>query len=84
METRIALIGIIIDGSGNGESIDKLNSILHESREFIVGRMGVPYRERGISVISVILDAPNDEISKISGKIGMLTGVTAKTMYSKA
>ena len=81
METRIALIGIVIE---NPDSVEGLNRILHEAREYIVGRMGIPYKERGVSVISVILDASNDVISGISGKIGMLDGVSAKTIYSNS
>ena len=81
METRIALIGIVIE---NPDSVEGLNRILHEAREYIVGRMGIPYKERCVSVISVILDASNDVISGISGKIGMLDGVSAKTIYSNS
>ncbi|SDB23743.1 TM1266 family iron-only hydrogenase system putative regulator [Eubacterium oxidoreducens] len=82
MGNRVALIGIIVDGDSCDESIHKLNEILHDAREYIIGRMGVPYREKGISMISVALDAPNDVISSVSGKIGMLKGVTAKAIYS--
>ncbi|MBU3214456.1 iron-only hydrogenase system regulator [Clostridium estertheticum] len=80
METRIALIGIIVE---NTDSAPKLNSILHEYGEYIVGRMGVPYHKRDISVISVVIDAPNDVISALSGKLGMIPGVNTKTIYSK-
>ena len=80
METRIALIGIVIE---NEDSIERLNSILHEYREYIVGRMGIPYPKRHISVISIVVDAPNDVISALSGKLGMLPQVNAKTIYSK-
>lgn len=80
MNTRVALIGIIID---EPDSVEKLNSILHDAREYIVGRMGVPYREKGISVISVIIDAPETVISSVSGKLGMLPGVSSKIVYSK-
>lgn len=80
METRIALIGIIVE---NNESVEKMNGILHEYGEYIVGRMGVPYREKGVSVISIIIDAPNATISALSGKLGMLPHVSAKTVYSK-
>lgn len=80
METRIALIGIIVE---NNESVEKLNAILHEYGEYIVGRIGVPYRQKGISVISIIIDAPNATISALSGKLGMLPFVSAKTVYSK-
>lgn len=80
METRIALLGIVIEDVNQTE---KLNALLHECGQYIIGRMGVPYREKGINIISVVLDAPNDVISTLSGKIGMLPGVSAKTLYSK-
>lgn len=79
--TRIALIGIIVE---NMSSTEKLNAVLHDYGSYIVGRMGVPYRSRNISIISVIVDAPNDVISSLSGKLGMLDGVNIKTMYAKA
>ena len=80
MDTRIAVIAIIVeDRSKSGE----LNRLLHEYGEYIVGRMGVPYRPKGVSVISVILDAPQEKISALSGKLGMLEGITSKTVYSK-
>lgn len=80
MENRIALIGIIVE---NPESVPKLNEILHDYAEYIIGRMGVPYAQRKISVISIILDAPGEVISALSGKLGMLPNVSAKTVYSK-
>ena len=80
METRIALIGIIVE---NPESVESLNAILHDYSEFIIGRMGIPYKQRSISVISVIVDAPTDVISALSGKLGMLPGVSTKTIYAK-
>lgn len=80
MENRIALIGIIVE---NEESVDMLNKLLHEYREIIIGRMGLPYAERGISIISVAVDAPSDTISALSGKLGALPGVSSKTTYSK-
>lgn len=80
METRVALIGIIIE---NPESVEKLNALLHEFSSYIIGRMGVPYREKGISIISVVMDAPMNKISSLSGKLGMLDGVSTKTIYSK-
>ena len=79
MESRVAVISIIVE---NRESTDKLNSILHEYGDFIIGRMGIPYRERKINVISVVLDAPQDTIAALSGKIGALDAVTVKTAYS--
>jgi len=80
MESRVALIGIVVE---DYESVEKLNSILHDYGNYIIGRMGIPYRERKISVISVAMDAPNDIISALSGKLGKLPGVNAKTIYSK-
>ena len=80
METRVAVIGIIVE---NKDSVQELNAILHEYGEYIIGRMGVPYRARGISVISVAMDAPQTAISALSGKIGSLAGVSTKTAYSK-
>lgn len=80
IETRIAQIGIIIE---NKDVVEKLNSILHDYGEYIVGRMGIPYPKRRISVISVIVDAPTDVISAMSGKLGMLPNVNIKTVYSK-
>ena len=80
METRIAVIAIIVEDRGKSEA---LNRILHDYGEYIVGRMGIPYRSKGVSVISVILDAPQEKISALSGKLGMLPGVSSKTVYSK-
>lgn len=79
METRIAVIGIIVE---NTDSVESLNGILHEYGEYIIGRMGLPYRKRGINILSVAVDAPQDIISAISGKIGRLDGISAKTAYS--
>ena len=80
METRVALIGIVVEDS---DSVSRLNDILHEYREYIIGRMGIPYKLKKISVISVALDAPQNVINALSGKIGMLNGISAKTIYSK-
>lgn len=80
METRVAIIGIIVE---NSESVSELNAILHEYGSYIIGRMGIPYSEKNVSVISVAVDAPQDVISALSGKIGKLNGVSAKTAYSK-
>ena len=79
METRVAVISIIVEEK---DSVEKLNTILHEFGDTIIGRMGVPYREKGISIISVAIDAPQDRISSLAGKIGKLPGVSAKTAYS--
>ena len=79
METRVALIGIIVE---NSESTAQLNALLHDAGQYIIGRMGLPYREKGVSIISVVLDAPQDVISALAGRIGRLPGVSAKTAYS--
>ena len=79
METRVAVIGIIVE---NMDAIEQLNAILHEYGRHIIGRMGIPYRERRINVISIAVDAPQDMISALSGKIGKLNGISAKTAYS--
>lgn len=80
MEKRIAILGIIIE---DAEQAMPVNDLLHEYRDYIIGRMGMPYREKNISVISVVLDAPNEVISALSGKLGMLSGVSSKAVYSK-
>ena len=80
METRVALIGIIVE---NMDSTPELNNLLHEYGSYIIGRMGLPYRERNVHIISVAIDAPQDVISALSGKLGALRGVSAKTVYSK-
>ncbi|MBP3702272.1 MAG: iron-only hydrogenase system regulator, partial [Lachnospiraceae bacterium] len=76
-ENRIALVGIVVE---DDKSVEKMNQILHEYGKYIIGRMGVPYRERGINVISIIVDAPNATISAMSGKLGMLPDVSTKTV----
>ncbi len=81
MEKRVALIGIVVEDI---ESVEALNHILHEYGDYIIGRMGIPYRCRGISIISIAVDAPMNVISTISGKLGMLKGLSVKTIYSKA
>ena len=81
METRVAVVGIIVE---NAEAAAQINAILHEYGRYIVGRMGVPYRTKNISIISVAIDAPQDVISAMSGKIGRIDGVSATTAYSKA
>ena len=80
MDTRIALIGIILESR---ESVEALNHLLSEYGDYVIGRMGLPYREKGIHVISVAVDAPNNVISALSGKLGMLPGVSTKTIYGK-
>ena len=79
METRVAVLAVIIR---DADSVSALNELLHEYESAVIGRMGIPYRERGIRLISVALDAPADAISALSGKIGRLPGVTAKTLYA--
>ena len=81
METRVAMIGIIVE---NQDSVEEMNRVLHQFGSYIIGRMGVPYRKRGISIISIAIDAPMDVISTVSGKLGMLPGVNSKTIYSKS
>lgn len=80
MNTRIALVGIVVE---NTDAVARINDILHTYGEYIIGRMGIPHRERGISIISVALDAPQDVISAMSGKLGNIPGVSSKTIYSK-
>ena len=79
METRVAIISIIVEDGGK---IEEINRLLHETNEYIIGRMGIPYRQKGIHIISIAIDAPQDTISTLSGKIGRLSGVTTKTAYS--
>ena len=79
MATRVAVMSIIVE---KPDSVEKLNQILHENGQYIIGRMGIPYREKKINIISIALDAPQDVISAMSGKIGNLAGVSVKTAYS--
>ena len=79
MQTRVAVMSIIVE---NADSVERINSILHEFGEYIIGRMGIPYRKRKISIISIALDAPQNTISAISGRVGALDGVSVKTAYS--
>jgi len=81
MDTRVAVISIIVE---NTESAEKLNSILHDYGEFVIGRMGIPYREKGINIISVALDAPSDTINALTGALGRIPGISAKAAYSKS
>ncbi|MDO5133462.1 MAG: iron-only hydrogenase system regulator [Eubacteriales bacterium] len=80
MNTRVAVIAIIVE---NPESAEGVNNLLHTYRQYIIGRMGIPYREKNINIISVAVDAPEPEITALSGKIGRLSGVSTKTAYSK-
>ena len=79
METRVAVLAIIVE---NTESVEELNKILHEYGKFIIGRMGLPYREKGIHIVSVAIDAPQDKISALAGKVGKIDGISVKTAYS--
>lgn len=79
METRIALLAILVE---NEESVEALNDILHQYRRYIIGRMGIPYREKQVNIMSIAVDAPQDVISAMSGKIGKLYGVCSKTAYA--
>ena len=79
-ETRVAVIGIIVE---NPDSVERLNAILSEHRDCIIGRMGIPCRSRQVSLISVALDAPSDIISALTGKLGRLSGISVKTAYSR-
>jgi len=79
METRVAVMSVIVEDM---DSAEKLNAILHEYGEYIIGRMGIPYRKRGVSIISIAMDAPQNTISALSGKVGRLPGVSVKTAYS--
>lgn len=80
MENRIAMLGIVVEEESSAEA---LNRLLSEYKQYVVGRMGIPYRQRGINLISIVLDAPGDAISALSGKLGMLPGISAKTLYAK-
>ena len=79
METRVAVMSIIVE---KAEMAEALNAILHSYSDYIIGRMGIPYRKRGVSIIAIALDAPQNTISALSGKIGSLSGVSVKTAYS--
>ena len=78
-ETRIAVVGIIVEDK---EAVEEINRILHDYSPYIIGRMGIPYRERGINIVSIAIDAPQDTISALTGKIGKLPGISVKTAYS--
>lgn len=80
MESRVAVIGIVVEPEGD---VEELNRILHQYGSYIVGRMGIPYQKRKVNLISVVMDAPADVISALSGKLGMLKGISSKAVYSK-
>lgn len=79
MESRVAVMGIIVE---NWDAVEKLNSILHDYGKYIIGRMGIPYHKKNINIISIAIDAPQNEISALSGKIGNIDGISVKTAYS--
>ena len=79
MAKRIAVMGIIVE---NRESAEALNSLLSEYGEYIIGRMGIPYKDRGISIVSIAVDAPQDIISSLAGRVGSIDGISVKTAYS--
>lgn len=79
METRVAVVSCIVE---NTDSVAQLNELLHNYANYIIGRMGVPYRQRGVNVVCIVMDAPQNEIAALSGKIGSLKGVSSKTAYS--
>jgi len=79
MDTRVAVMSIIVE---NMDSVEPLNALLHENGQYIIGRMGIPYHKRGISIISIALDAPQDAIAALAGKVGNLKGISVKTAYS--
>jgi putative iron-only hydrogenase system regulator len=80
METRVAIVAIIVE---NSECVEKINELLHAFSGHIIGRLGLPYPQKGISIVSVLMDAPLNTINALSGKIGRLDGVSVKTVYSK-
>lgn len=80
MESRVAVIGIVVEPEGD---VEELNRVLHQYGSYIVGRMGIPYQKRKVNLISVVMDAPADVISALSGKLGMLKGISSKAVYSK-
>ena len=81
MDSRVAIIAIMVEDKAKAIEV---NNVLHEYSEYIIGRMGLPYRQRNINIISIVVDAPHDDISALSGKIGRIDGVTTKTIYSKS
>ena len=80
-ESRIAVMAIIVE---NRDSVDELNTLLHEYGNYIVGRMGLPYEKKNLHIVSIALDAPNDTISALAGKIGNISGISVKTAYANA
>ena len=81
METRVAVISIIVE---NEDAVNELNELLHRCRKSIIGRLGIPYRQKGVSIICIALDAPADTVNALTGKVGRLPGVSAKAVYSRS
>lgn len=81
IETRVAVISVIVE---NPDAVQQINETLHSASDYIIGRMGLPYKSKNISIISIVIDAPTNIISTVSGKLGRLSGVTVKTAYSKS
>lgn len=81
METRIAALSILVE---QPDSVEALNALLHEYAPYILGRMGIPYREKGVNILCIALDAPMDAVNALTGRIGRLPGVSAKAVCSKA
>ncbi len=79
MQTRVAVMAIIVEST---DAVERLNAVLHEFGEYIIGRMGIPYRARGINIVSIALDAPQDTISALAGRLGNIEGLSVKTAYS--
>jgi len=79
MENRVAVISIIVE---NADSVNTLNDLLHQYSDYIIGRMGIPYRSKGINIICVAIDAPNDKINALTGELGRISGINAKATYS--
>ena len=80
MENRVAVLSIIVEKE---EAVGELNELLHRYRQSIIGRLGIPYRQKGVSIICIAVDAPNDEINALTGALGRISGITAKATYSK-
>ena len=81
MDTRVAIISIIVEHAEDS-AINELNSLLHAYSEYVIGRMGIPYRAKNMNIISVAIDAPVDRINTLAGKLGKLPGITARAIYS--
>ena len=80
MGNRVAMLGIVVEKE---EAVEPLNALLHQYRQYVIGRMGIPYRERGINLISIVVDAPGDVINTLAGKLGGIQGLTVKTLYAR-